>query len=245
MKVYMIRHAQSANNLMAASRTFDDYMLERYADPPLTDLGQRQAKILAEYLFSTHPKASTNEPRVTGREITGIFTSPMLRALQTTRPISDALGIQPRVWVDLHEHGGMFDNSGPGGMFVPHHGMTREQFRKHFPDYLLPDEIGEDGWWHREASEDMPDCYARAIRVATKLYEMAAASNADDERILLITHGTFMGALLKALLENIPGNHLYFRHYNTAISRVDFNQSGSIIVRYINRSEHLPLELLT
>ncbi len=65
MILYLIRHAQSANNLLAEriratgeleELSYDDYRLYRVADPSLTEVGFRQAEILANYLQSARPK---------------------------------------------------------------------------------------------------------------------------------------------------------------------------------------------
>lgn len=59
------------------------------ADPPLTDVGLRQAEAVARFLLQ--------EP------IDHVVTSPMLRARQTAAPLADALGIEPEVVDDLIE----------------------------------------------------------------------------------------------------------------------------------------------
>ena len=43
MELFIIRHGQSGNNALANIR-------DRSVDPPLTDLGERQAEMLGEYV---------------------------------------------------------------------------------------------------------------------------------------------------------------------------------------------------
>ena len=50
MQLYIIRHAQSYNNALT------DWT-ERVSDPPLTELGEQQADLLAAYLASTPAEA--------------------------------------------------------------------------------------------------------------------------------------------------------------------------------------------
>ncbi len=71
------------------------------------------------------------------------------------------------------------------------------------------------------------------------------AEERADEVILLVSHGTFMDQFLKALLGAGESPTFYFSHINTAISRVDFLESGFAAVRYLNRAPHLPPELYT
>ena len=66
-----------------------------------------------------------------------------------------------------------------------------------------------------------------------------------DERIALVSHGTFLDTLIRALLELPPDHRAYYSHYNTAITRIDFLPNGYLILRYTNRIQHLMPELIT
>ena len=75
MELYLIRHGQSANNLRKQlaehPRTAPAAAAPRMADPPLTDLGELQARLAGESLR--------------GEGITTLYCGPMLRTLQTAR----------------------------------------------------------------------------------------------------------------------------------------------------------------
>ncbi len=241
MILYLIRHGQSTNNLLAEelrnrhgpfSVPYDTYMSQRVAEPPLTAIGEAQAKSLGVYV---------NELR-----ITRLYSSPMLRSMQTMRPIAEAMNLAPSVWTDLHEQGGLFLRPGADAEATGFPGLNRSEVEEMFPGYLS-DGIGEKGWWHG-AEEDMASCYARAVRVAGTLRQMA--QDTDNGIIAAISHGTFMDSLLKALLGRLPGNDFYFNHHNTAITRVDFvrsqtNSNLSVLIRYTNRVDHLTAEFMT
>ena len=66
-----------------------------------------------------------------------------------------------------------------------------------------------------------------------------------EERVAIVTHGGFMDALLKALFGQLPGDHIYYRHQNTAISRVSIPASAPIEARCLNRVDHLDAELVS
>jgi broad specificity phosphatase PhoE len=68
---------------------------------------------------------------------------------------------------------------------------------------------------------------------------------ASHERIAVISHGGFMDALLKALTNQLPNPHLFYHHYNTGITSVDFRPDGTVDLRYLNRFDHLPPELIS
>lgn len=243
MELYIIRHGQSTNNVSMLRDPND----RQYADPPLTELGHQQAQAVAEYV-GNHlnvdvwvEKPPESRETMQGFGITRLYCSPMLRALQTCLPISQAIGIQPEVMVDIHEHGGMFLQNEKGDI-IGYTGLTRTALQGAFPNYLLPDHISEQGWWNpANGYEDLAACKARAMRVSANLRLQAGSA----QRIGLVTHGTFADALVKAFLNLLPGDELRFFHYNTAITRIDFRNDGKTILRYLNRIEHLTPELMS
>jgi broad specificity phosphatase PhoE len=247
MIVYVIRHAESANNRLALNLSYDEYMLQRSADPPITELGERQIVLLADHLATyAEPLPDKNWDGL-GYGITHLFCSPMLRTLQTALPIVERTGIAPDVWVDIHEHGGMFRGNPHTGIdFEIYAGLSRREIGEKYPLYHLPEAITDAGWW-TSGYEDMSGCYARAIRVARELRRRAKrnAEEGREERIALVSHGTFMDTLLKAFFDQIPGRNFYFQHYNTGITRIDFAPDGTLFLRYINRTLHLPAEMLS
>jgi len=244
MELYLIRHGQSTNNALADINA-------RTRDPDLTDLGRQQAKLVAEHLTSgISPEVAiangvedTHVSPKRGYGLTKLYCSPMRRALQTTQPISDALGLTPEVWLDIHEKGGIYLDHGKEKGCVGYPGMTRCEILAEFPDYLLPDEITSGGWW-KNGYEDWPACQGRAIKVMHQLRDWASNGRVD-ERIALVSHGGFMDALLKALCDQLPSKHIWYHHFNTAITRIDFRESGGLSLRFMNRVEHLSPQLVS
>jgi broad specificity phosphatase PhoE len=246
MEVYIIRHGQSTNNAL-----MDDEHL-RVKDPPLTEIGWQQAEAVAEYLANGHNRDELVRFRVGTPErqqrysfgITHLYCSAMHRALQTAKPIGEKLGLQPNVWLDIHEHGGIYLSE--NGVTKGYGGLTRSQILAEFPDYLLPDEITEAGWYDAKRGEEtLAACYGRAILVANTLRERAWLDQHKHDRIALVTHGTFIDALIKALFNNLPSDDYYHNHYNTAITRILLQTTGESRVRYVNRIDHLPDDLIT
>ena len=240
MDPFIIRHGQSGNNALANIR-------DREVDPPLTGLGERQAELLAEHLASgeIHDRitADTGNTRYQMRQgfgITSLFTSPMYRSLQTVQPISKSLGLEPKIWVDIHEEGGMYLNHGGDEGLVGYPGRTRSEILSEFPNYHLPTSFNDAGWWNK-GHEDPPSLLVRATKVAEELHVMAP----NEDRVAIITHGGFMNALLKVLFGQIPGGKIYYRHHNTAISRISLDGSEGAEVRYLNRIDHLSPELVS
>jgi 2,3-bisphosphoglycerate-dependent phosphoglycerate mutase len=244
VELYIIRHAQSTNNTLPDMRN-------RVKDPALTELGYRQAEIVAQHLASGTnlvPLMGATEEDTSVRQrqgygLTRLYCSAMLRALQTAKPIGEALDLAPQVWVDIHEHGGIFLDHGDEGGLVGYPGQTRTEILAEFPNYILPDEVSEDGWWNK-GFEEWPICQGRAIKVASELRHMAREVD-ENERIAMVSHGGFIDALLKALSNQLPAPHLSYHHYNTAISRIDIYRDGHLALRYLNRVPHLTPELIS
>lgn len=242
MDLYIIRHAQSTNNALLDQRV-------RVCDPLLTELGYRQAQLLAEHLVSgrdaggevpsADPEAGTGG-NTSSYGIARILCSPMRRALLTVHPVGQALGLCPEVWLDIHEHGGIYLDHGDGVGKVGYPGITRPELLAQFPDYAVPDELTDAGWWH-DGYEELAGCAARAARVADRLRAMGDSS----ERIAMVTHGGFSSFLLNALLGPAQAQPTSYHHDNVGISLIRFKPDGRISVRYLNRIAHLPPEMIT
>ena len=123
MELFLIRHGQSANNALA------DPAL-RVEDPLLTPVGELQAERTAAYLAARrHLHADARDG---GRPIFDrLYCSPMIRAMQTARPIARALGVPYEVWVEIHEIGGIYLDR--DGRKVGYAGQTRSQLLHRFP----------------------------------------------------------------------------------------------------------------
>jgi len=241
MELFIIRHGESANNTLADLR-------DREVDPPLTGLGKRQAQFLAEHLATgatqdwvTGPAFETTGPHLRrGFGITSLFCSPMYRSMQTAEPVGRALSLAPHVWIDIHEQAGMYLDHGGAEGRVGYPGRTRSEISAEFPSFQLPAGITEEGWWN-QGYEDAPASAGRAIKVSDQLLGMAGS----EERVAIISHGGIMDYLLKALLGQLPGEHIRYRHLNTAISRLSIRQGAPILVRFLNRVDHLAPELVS
>lgn len=244
MQLYIIRHAQSTNNALADVR-------QRVCDPDLTELGRRQAEILAQHLASGPSRepwwpgglSTGNDDRRNGHgyALTRLFCSPQRRSLLTARPIARAIGLQPEIWVDIHEEGGLWlDHGDPIGI-RGYPGMTREALAAEFPGYHIPSEITDAGWW--QGGQETPLAAAqRAARVAQALRDWPNPA----DRIAIVTHGAFSTWLLRTLLGCSTAHwETYYHLDNASISLVQFHPDGSLALRYLNRVEHLPPEMIT
>jgi broad specificity phosphatase PhoE len=118
--------------------------------------------------------------------------------------------------------------------------MTRIEITQRFPECVLPEEIAAEGWW-RHSREEWTSFIERATRVAAQLRREAAS----NERVAIVTHGGFGAYLLRALVSAPMDANIFFHHDNTGITRVRFRADGRISLRYLNRVDHLPADMVT
>ena len=145
MRCYFIRHGQSTNNLLFEKTGSTS---GRSEDPDLTSLGLDQAKRVGRYLYKGFDPGTfvNNQKRFA---ITHIYTSLMVRAINTANEISKALVLPLVGWVDLHEQGGVFYQPDENGERIGLPGKRKEELQALFPDLLLPADLGRGGWWNR------------------------------------------------------------------------------------------------
>lgn len=250
MQLYFIRHGQSANNLLYERQGSGD---GRDIDPELSDYGQRQVKILAEFLTNGRDAAPATRDasvlNIDGYHLTHVYASPMIRALETAAPIAEAFGLRPAIWPDLHETGGMWHTHPETEERVGVPGPDRAFFEERYPRFALPDSFGEGGWWKDKPFEDEAASVERARRFWRDLEARHGGSDSDD-RVAVVSHGMFYNVLLSVLL-NLPAprqSKIWFSINNAGITRIDFElfeEQEALRIAYHNRVDFLPPELVT
>ena len=164
MELYILRHGQNTTNVSGD--------LGQSNDGLLTEIGVEQAELVSRFLaLGGHlEKRTSMEELDTDRPlIDHLYCSPMKRALQTARPIGRELGLNPEVWVDLHETGGLFIDYGENRGVEGLPGQARDEILQEFPNFVLPKDITDEGWWKGSGWEEWPASVKRAYRVAEQL----------------------------------------------------------------------------
>ena len=195
MYLYLIRHAQSANNALAEPGLHNP---GRSSDPGLTERGKAQAEALR--------KRFELEREATPTRSVEVWSSPMRRCLLTSSAVGSGLGVRVRVRSDLHEHGGCFEGARGGeGAPIGHTGMTRAEIAKEFPICDAPKDM-ENGWWDpSRGCESVVDAQSRVDKVSKWLWGKARAMHDGDEPradVYVVAHGMFIDILLKTLFDS-------------------------------------------
>lgn len=245
MQLYIIRHAQSENNLIWQQTGGSN---GRLPDPALTELGHQQARLVAEFLARPSDEAPAPErDNRDGFGLTHLYCSLMERSVLTGAYIAQATGLPLVGLVDIHEWGGIYHIDEVSGEHIGLPGPNREYFAARYPELVLPETLNHAGWWNREPEvvEERP---LRARRFWKFLLKQHGQT---DDRVAIVTHGGFTQTLLETLLSRsdpditlgLPAK-VWFAINNAAISRFDF-EADHFRVGYLNRVDFLPDELIT
>jgi 2,3-bisphosphoglycerate-dependent phosphoglycerate mutase len=240
MQLFFIRHAQSVNNALWAQTGAEDGRID---DPELTKLGWRQAKLAAEFLRTGSPIGGhiPHGQHGPGFGITHLYASMMLRAVSTGSEISKALGLPCHAWEDIHEEGGIYLEDKETGERIGRPGCTRSFFQANFPDFVIPETLGEEGWWGGRPFEE-PEL--RPKRAKQFLEELLEKHGDTDDQVAIVSHGGFYNQFMLAVLDLPRRNGTWFSIHNTAITWIRF-ENGQRNIVYTNRSDFLPKEMIT
>jgi len=252
MQFYFIRHGQSENNALwdrAGPRG------ERRADPELTGLGHLQAQHLAQFLAQKGMQPTIggdsadlildDVQNVGGIHLTHLYCSPMIRCIETASYISRALDLPLTVWEDAHELGGIFLEDQETGQQVGLPGSDRDYLQIRYPDLILPDGWGIGGWWNRpfEEREQRIPRAQHFHRELVRRHVSPMGQGDSEHRVAVVSHAGFFNYWLKVALDWPYREGIGFRKNNAAITRVDMGVRTSVM--YVNRTDHLPGELIS
>jgi 2,3-bisphosphoglycerate-dependent phosphoglycerate mutase len=230
MRLYLIRHGQSANNAFftangAAHRTADTQGYPgRVPDPALTPQGHQQAAALAEAIRAGR----------TLLPLTHLYSSLTLRAVQTATYLADALDLPVRLRADLYEVGGVHRFDTATGTRHAMAGHSIRQLKVGCPRAVATADSDQDLPWHG-GFETEDDALPRARRLLTDLRRIHGGST---DAVGLVTHQHFGQFLLADVLGISGPPWRRFRIDNTAHVAIDFTRPDPE-VHWVNRSDHL------
>ena len=260
VQLYFARHAQSQNNAIERSH---DYLTARFEDPGITELGWKQAAALAGLLAGhSEPVAPRTEYRNPwnhlGFDLTRIYCSFQRRAVETSRVVSERVGVPVTAWTPIHETGGIIRYDPRQERFEGQPGATPTVLREWNPAIEIREEGHDAGWWQSRPMEQDAQVRQRAAFVRRHLLEWHGHT---DDRVLLVSHGTFYNYPLCEFLGIELRNELWFPPHKCGLSRNDTadgsdfepGMDGSwkrldgmpVRVAYLNRLDHIPPHLIS
>lgn len=198
MLFYFIRHGQSEANIL---REFSNGVNKH----PLTLLGEEQAQTAAVSLQ--------------GAGVRKIFTSPVLRAVQTANIIAHSLGVEVEITPALQEYDvGTFE------------GSRREEDWREFFEIMDAWLKGQD--WQRRpgGGENMLDMQKRFMPFIEGLLQ---SWRDQDGALVLVGHGGLYRCMLPLVLGNVPfARMLELPIHNTTQIVAEARAAGLVCVRW-------------
>lgn len=167
MKIYLVRHAESLGNA--------DGNLASVTDFPLTEKGELQARNLGKSL----------KGELEGKHITA-YSSPLLRAVQTTKEIFCSAGIEnvPIMEVECLKEMDL------GKL----EGIPFQQLPKEYPEVDLASKLSE---LHAPEGECYQDVKNRCEFFLRNFVDKAK----DDENIIVVSHGITLRVMINLILK--------------------------------------------
>lgn len=201
-EILLVRHGQQEVDLQNA--TVGDWI-----DPPLSEQGRQQARLLGEALST--------------KRIEAIFASPLSRARETAAEVARHHGLDLRFLDDLREVEVFRD--------VPPDKTALEFFGKELLEAARQRMLNERNWDVYPYSESSYDFRKRAINAV----EVAIATNAG-ERIAIVCHGGVINAYLGHIIGS--RYDMFFRPAHASVSIV-VSGEGRRVLRLLNDTHHL------
>ncbi len=198
MFIYIIRHGETYGNLNG----------DGFTETDLTPNGENQVALLGE--------------RFKNEKIDKIYTSPLIRAVKTTKAIKNHHKDVP-VIIDCS----LLEK----GTDPEYTGLVDADLLSVIPDALiLP---------RKSLGKETDDI---AYNRAKKIIEKIKAENNFDSTVVLVAHGTFNSYLVLAALDFPFKENFNFSHLNTGVTLVNYTKEDGVIktkLKFLNDTSHL------
>ncbi len=200
MELVLVRHGQPVSEIR------DD---GGFADPPLSEIGRRQADLAAKWLAELGPHR--------------VYASPMARALQTAEPIATAVGFEP---ADVAVREGLSEFDRRASAYVPMEVLkqtNRARWDELATGTFNPSDSAAVAAWMNEVIETI---------------ERIVADH-PGELVAVACHGGVINAYLAHCLGFSAEKFLRFDVDYTSVTRVMASNRGHRSVLAINERTHL------
>eukprot|EP01016_Furgasonia_blochmanni_P054348 TRINITY_DN8945_c0_g1_i10.p1 TRINITY_DN8945_c0_g1~~TRINITY_DN8945_c0_g1_i10.p1 ORF type:complete len:252 (-),score=55.42 TRINITY_DN8945_c0_g1_i10:612-1367(-) len=153
------------------------------------------------------------------------------------------LGAPVEIITQLHELGGLYNKDQQALK-----GNTREWFEERYPDFLVPDEITHDGWFHQAQRESADLARVRARDLLERIKRIAMSYQpafVDIEKpdghdyIAFVCHGAFMNIKMSILFDCNEKSKTKFVMENTGLTCFELDSEARYQLKFFNLAEHL------
>jgi probable phosphoglycerate mutase len=196
MLIYCVRHGESAYN--AEGR------IQGQSNVPLSSLGLRQAQALLHALAPL--------------PIEAVYASPLSRAMETARPIAEALKLSIQTDERLMEINA---------------GVFQDRLRSELAD-AFPQEYSK--WKSPDPDFRIPGGESRRDLMVRSKAAFEAIHAAGHQKVLVVAHGGSLTAAFKGLV-GVPAERNPFSLYNGSISTLRWESDVQLLT--LNQIDHL------
>lgn len=204
MKMYFIRHGRQDSMLCNV-------------DVALSKEGKRQAELVGE--------------RLKKHEVKAIFTSDMLRAVETGEIINTYINVPLKIYRDLRET-----------EFGEMEGLTDEQLKEKYADfYKERDKFESD--MHYPGGENGAECYMRMKSAVMEI--IAECEEKKIDTVVIVSHAGAIRCFLTGILGIDMARRLQFvkTMENCSITEIDYDRNRDrFYIERINDYAHLEAE---
>lgn len=198
MRIYFVRHGESKANVL-------HQISNRGLRHGLTAKGRQQAEALAQ--------------RLRGHAITRIYSSPLLRAIETSVIIANRMGVEYEVSDALREYDcGVMEGRSDEAAW--------QAWQELFDAWVMHHRWGE----HIRGGESFDDIRARFEPFVRGLMDNYGQTEAE---IVCVTHGGLLWIMLPLVLVNLRATPILSRHmsYTTCVV-AELRQEGLLCVEW-------------
>jgi broad specificity phosphatase PhoE len=201
-KFLFVRHGQTQANAAGSWQGWTDY--------PLNARGRTQAEAVAARLAAERDA------------IAALYTSPLLRALQTAEVIGARIQLDPIVLEQLKEiHFGELE------------GTTVREMENQFPDLFTRWQDKTDMTFQWPGGEQRGEFFARASSARRKIH-----ARHRGEKVVIVAHGGTIRACLADMLPDVLGDWWAYALDNAGLSRVWVGDQDARLIA-LNDTTHL------
>lgn len=159
--------------------------------------------------------------RLAAERLDAVYASDLLRAWETAQAIADPHGLEVRADVRLREMN-----------YGDWQGLTYREIVEQAPEALAA--------WNADRLHNTPPGGESLLELAYRTQSVMDEIRAThpEGTVALASHGGTVRMILCVLLERSPASYWQFEMDNTAVSEIEFQDRGPVIIRW-NDTQHL------
>lgn len=203
MKLYLIRHGRQDSSLCNVN-------------VPLSEVGRKQAELLGK--------------RLQNYEIDALYSSDLIRAVETAEIVNQYLNLEHKIEPDMKEMS-----------FGDLEGLTDEEIVRDYGEFIKERRMMKSDLAYPNG-ENGAMVFRRAYPALRNIIRECQEKNAEN--VVIVTHGGLIRAMLAGILGmDFAGKLMFAKELeNTGITQLDYHKDDLFTVERINDYAHIEKE---